>query len=84
MVKEDLPKSVVKIALSILAFLLVTGLSFAISDRVSLGDVVDSHAGRITRLEARQETVYTTLDKIDSKLDKIIDCQAAMQAGRPC
>lgn len=70
--------------MSLLGVILLTGLSFAISDRVTLGNEVKLNTNDITRLKSQQETTQKSLDRIDTKLDKIIDCQAAVQSGRHC
>ena len=84
MTRENLPRWATAIVLSLLGVILLTGLSFAISDRVSLGNEVKINTNDITRLKSQQETTQRTLDKMDGKLDRIIDCQAKIQSNKPC
>lgn len=82
MTKDSLPSWAVKALIWTIALIVVTGASFVISDRISVGNDISALDSRTTRLEANdtnatreRSEIKGALEKIDAKLDKIIDRQ---------
>ena len=78
--RDSLPPWASRLLLGILGALFVAGLGVGLADRETLAE----HATRISVLEEQQRDVEEALEKIDDKLDRIIDCQNKQQQNRPC
>ena len=80
MTAERLPSWASKLALSVIGALLMAGIGIGIADRETLSE----HETRISVNESRLQGMDRTLEKMDDKLDTIIDCQRKQEQGRDC
>ena len=84
MTGDRVPQWATRIALSLIGAAMLIVVSFAVGDRVSLGNTVNTNSNRLTRLEAQQEQVEVQLNEMNTKLDRIFNCQIEQQLGRTC
>lgn len=77
---DRIPSWATKIALTIIGALLMAGIGVGIADRETLAE----HETRITVNETKINGIDRTLEKIDDKLDVIIDCQRKQEQDRDC
>lgn len=77
---ENVPTWATRIILGILGAILLAAMTVTMSDR----DVLAGHETRIAVLERRANDTENLLGRIDTKLDRIIDCQRRQEQGREC
>lgn len=84
MTGDYVPQWATRIAMALIGAALLIVVSFAVGDRVSLGNTVYTNSTRLTRLETQQEQMAVQLNDINTKLDRIFNCQIEQQLGRTC